>query len=68
MSVAGPCELCDAGSAAEGCDRCGRVVCARHYDEPTGFCTVCLAELGGESGASEQEERSYPDAVDEYRF
>ena len=72
MSVAGLCELCESESVEDSCDRCGRLVCARHYDEPTGLCTVCLSELeegsdrDGDGGRGE--ERDYPDGVDEYRF
>ncbi|MCQ4332630.1 hypothetical protein KM295_03820 [Natronomonas sp. F2-12] len=72
MSVAGLCELCESESVEDGCDRCSRLVCAHHYDEPTGLCTLCLSELGdGDSGGSDRNdgrEKGYPDGVDEYRF
>lgn len=68
MSVAGICELCESDSAEDGCDRCGRVVCAHHYDEPTGLCTMCIAELGGSSEEGGRDSTDYPDGVDEYRF
>ena len=66
MSVAGLCEICGTGSVEDGCDRCGRLVCADHLDDPTDLCTSCLAEFGdspdgGSRGPS-------PDGVDEYRF
>ena len=67
MSVAGLCEVCEASSVADSCDRCGRVVCAKHYDTETGYCTDCLTDLGGtpDDGAGG---RDYPDGVDEYQF
>ncbi len=68
MSVAGICELCEADSVEDSCDRCGRLVCAHHYDEPTGLCTVCVAELDGGSGNDDRDGGGYPDGVDEYRF
>ena len=69
MSVAGLCELCESGSVEESCDRCGRLVCAKHYDEPTGRCTTCLSELGSDVGGdSGRGDTGYPDGVDEYRF
>ncbi len=71
MSVDSLCQLCESEPVEESCDRCGRLVCARHFDEPTGLCTFCLSELGGDS--SEDDDRTgegdeYPDGVDEYRF
>jgi len=68
MGVAGLCELCQADTVADGCDRCGRLVCADHYDRETGLCTDCLAEVGRQPGDSKVEDRSEPDGVDEYRF
>ena len=69
MSVAGLCEICEGSTVEDSCDRCGRVVCAKHYDTETGYCTDCLSELGGQpSGSGERGERDYPDGVDEHRF
>lgn len=68
MSVAGICELCESDSVADSCDRCGRLACAHHYDEPTGFCTVCVTELGQSSEDGGGDSADYPDGVDEYRF
>ncbi|WP_254840747.1 hypothetical protein [Natronomonas marina] len=67
MSVAGLCEICEAATVEDSCDRCGRLVCAKHYDTETGLCTDCLADLR-DVPADEREERDYPDGVDEYRF
>ena len=67
MSVAGLCEICETTTVADSCDRCGRVVCAEHYDTETGYCTDCLAELG-ERPPGGSDDRDYPDGVDEYRF
>lgn len=67
MSVGGLCEICEAATVADSCDRCGRVVCGKHYDTETGYCTDCLAELG-RTPSEDSGERDYPDGVDEYRF
>lgn len=62
MSVSGLCELCTQNEIADGCDRCGRLVCEQHYDEATGLCTDCLKEVG-----SPDEDTRRPDGVDTYR-
>jgi hypothetical protein len=67
MSVSGLCEICQSADVEDGCDRCGRVVCADHYDPETGFCTDCLAEFG-ERPSDGRDESDYPDGVEEYRF
>jgi hypothetical protein len=46
MSVSGPCEICQVGTVDDACDRCGKLVCERHFDEQTGFCVECVAEVG----------------------
>jgi hypothetical protein len=66
MSVSGLCEICGNAPVEDGCDRCGRLVCIDHYDEPTGLCTKCLAEFGQEPSDNPSGER--PDGVDEYQF
>ena len=69
MSVAGLCEICEGSTVEDSCDRCGRVVCAKHYDTETGYCTDCLSELGGPpSEGGERNEPDRPDGVDEYQF
>lgn len=68
MSVAGLCEICEAATVFDSCDRCGRVVCKDHYDAETGYCTDCTAEIGRMDDSSNREKPDYPDGVDEYRF
>ena len=67
MSVAGLCELCESGPVEDGCDRCSRLVCAHHYDEPTGLCTAGRSEMGDTDQVGGRDE-GYPDGVDVYRF
>ncbi len=62
MSVAGVCSVCSVGDVAGGCDRCGALVCARHYDKDSGLCTDCLQEVGSRPSGER------PDDVGEYRF
>lgn len=66
MSVSGLCELCQQHEVIDGCDRCGRLVCERHYDKSTGLCIDCLREVGGHS--VDERERDRPDGTDTYRF
>lgn len=54
MSVTGLCQICESAQARFTCDRCGRVVCADHYDRESGFCTECATRSGVEPGASKQ--------------
>jgi len=66
MSVSGPCELCGHDSVEHTCTRCGRLVCDDHFDESTGFCTDCAAEVGsGPENVPDDEDM--PDGVDTYR-
>lgn len=65
MSVQGLCEVCTE-TVEDACDRCGRLVCARHYDQETGLCTDCLADSEGRP--TDSGETDHPDGVDEYRF
>lgn len=72
MSVTGLCEVCEQREVVGGCERCGKLVCEKHMNEETGYCTACYAEVhghretpgGGDSGSR----RDHPDGVDEYRF
>lgn len=69
MSVSGLCEICEQREVEDGCDRCGRLVCAVHYDDGHGICTECSAEVGGERRErDEPDDRDRPDGVDEYQF
>lgn len=68
MSVSGLCELCATREVTHTCNRCASLVCDRHYDEDSGYCVECAAEVGrpGREPAGGGEER--PDGVDEYQF
>jgi len=66
MSVAGLCELCERPDVDHTCDRCGRLVCDRHWDEDIGMCVECGAEVGQPSDRMSPEDM--PDGVDTYRF
>jgi hypothetical protein len=71
MSVSGLCEICEQREVVDGCDRCGRLVCSRHFESGPGLCTDCYAQVhGGESTEEERErgKRDRPDGVEEYRF
>lgn len=72
MSVGGICQVCEAASADDRCDRCGTIVCADHHDERRGVCVECAAELGvGDGSAGGGGDRDgdggHPD-VDRYQF
>ena len=46
MSVEGLCQVCESAPVEHQCRRCGALVCTAHYDEETGLCTACAAEVG----------------------
>jgi len=66
MSVSGPCAICNSASVEYTCNRCGQLVCEDHYDESTGYCVECAAELGQTENIPESDEM--PDGVDTYEF
>lgn len=67
MSVSALCEICTTAEVRHTCPRCGMLVCNRHFDEETGYCVECAAELGkGKHEHVPDEDR--PDGVDTYRF
>lgn len=64
MSVTGLCQICEAETAEYHCERCGRVVGVRHYDEALDLCTECAAEVRrarGGGGDGDEPERRHPD-------
>ncbi len=68
MSVSGPCEICTTAPIEDACERCGKLVCERHYEEESGRCVKCEAEISGEHPRHIPEEGDLPDGVDTYRF
>lgn len=68
MSVSGLCEICTQGEVTHTCDRCGRLVCDDHFDEETGLCVECAAEVGRTGVRKGTDESDYPDGVGEFRF
>jgi len=70
MSVSGLCELCQQPEVEQRCDRCGQLVCDRHFEEASGVCTECVADVG-RPGSPSQPDRGTddrPDGVDTYRY
>lgn len=67
MSVAGLCEICQQPDVDHTCQRCGQLVCDRHFDQDSGVCVECAAELGRADPTREGDE-DLPDGVDTYRF
>lgn len=67
MSVSSPCEICGRADVSEACDRCGQLVCDRHFEEETGLCLDCSAEVGGDRDRIPDSDEM-PDGVDTYRF
>lgn len=67
MSVSGLCEICQRRDVEHTCDRCGKLVCSRHYAASVNLCTECAAEVGAPTDVDEGE-RDRPDGVDEYQF
>lgn len=67
MSVSSPCEICTTKDVRHTCDRCGQLVCDKHFDEKTGFCVECAAEFE-DSPDSIPDQEDMPDGVDTYQF
>jgi hypothetical protein len=69
MSVSSPCEICHQADAKDACDRCGQLVCDRHYEKRLGLCVECAADVtGGDDTERIPDEEELPDGVDTYRF
>jgi len=68
MSVSGLCELCERPDVDHGCDRCGRLVCDRHWAEDAGVCVECASEVGRPGQRRQPDPSDMPDGVDTYRF
>ncbi|MFB6308723.1 MAG: hypothetical protein ABEH35_05265 [Haloarculaceae archaeon] len=68
MSVSGLCEICERPDVDHTCDRCGRLVCDRHFDRETNRCTECAAELRRPDSDQQPTGDDMPDGVDTYRF
>jgi hypothetical protein len=68
MSAAGLCEVCNQPDVDHTCDRCGQLVCDRHFDEEQGACIKCVADLGRPDEVREPGGEDMPDGVDTYQF
>ncbi|WP_338729499.1 hypothetical protein [Haladaptatus sp. DJG-WS-42] len=68
MSVSGTCQLCGTREITDDCGRCGKLVCATHYDDSFGYCTNCVTEIrGAKEPTSTPEEDEFSDGVDTFR-
>jgi len=65
MSSSGLCSICGRAGAQHTCDRCGALVCERHYEASVGLCIECAGEVGG-GGQPSGDDR--PDDADTYRY
>lgn len=52
MSVSTLCQVCESREAEHTCERCGRNVCARHYDDAFGLCVNCAEAADGDGQAN----------------
>jgi hypothetical protein len=69
MSVSSPCEICTQADVDAACDRCGKLVCSRHFDEELGLCIECAADVtDGDDQRYVPDSEELPDGVDTYRF
>jgi len=65
MSVSGLCGVCDRPELDHGCERCGQLVCDRHWDEALNVCVECSIHL---ERREQEPDRERPDGVDINRF
>lgn len=69
MSVSGLCEICQRPDVDHTCDRCGNLVCDRHFDDRREICSECVARVeGGDPVDPTGTGDDTPDGVDTYRF
>lgn len=72
MSVSGLCQICESNAAEESCERCGALVCERHYDGEHAMCVSCVAETtrGDRADRDRNRGRQFDDqdVPGEYRF
>jgi len=66
MSLSGLCEICQRPTVEHTCDRCGNLVCDRHFEQRLGVCAECGAEMGHPGSPERADDRS--DDVDTYQF
>jgi hypothetical protein len=72
MSVEGLCQVCESAPGDHACERCGAVVCDRHFDDEYAMCVNCVAEVAGgdhdrddDGGGRQFDDEDVPG---EYRF
>lgn len=68
MSVSGICEICGTRDVHHTCSRCAQLVCNEDFDEETGLCVECLAQVGGGGKERQRSPENMPDGVDTYRY
>ncbi|MFC7028587.1 hypothetical protein ACFQJ5_15120 [Halomicroarcula sp. GCM10025324] len=68
MSVSGLCAVCNHSDVEHTCDRCGSLVCDKHWDAETGFCVECASEVCPPARGETSDSEDRPDGVDTYRF
>lgn len=66
MSASGLCEICERPDVDHTCDRCGRLVCDRHFDDEKGVCVDCATSVPGPDDQTSPDD--LPDGVDTYEF
>ena len=67
MSVSSPCEVCASADVEGACQRCGQLVCERHFEADLELCVECAAEVG-DRPTNVPSEEDMPDGVDTYQF
>jgi len=69
MSLSGLCEVCKQPAVEHSCDRCGNLVCDRHFDAKLQVCDECVAEVGrGDPSQPTGRRDPSPDGIDTYEF
>jgi len=67
MSVSSPCEICERADVEGACQRCGKLVCERHFEADMGLCVECVAAVG-DRPTNIPTGDDMPDGVDTYQF
>lgn len=67
MSVSGLCDICGTPGVDHTCDRCGQLVCDRHFEASLGVCTECASEVGRPTDPTRSQDPDHDD-VETYRY
>ena len=61
--VKGLCHICGKPANLRTCWKCGKIVCEKCFDEPTGLCKKCMKKKKPEKPKKEPSELNIPESA-----